>query len=83
MLLCSKTEKTDTIKKDPQSPRPLKAIRAYCVQGCNAGKPSGVRKCTDVDCPLFAFRFGKNPKRRGKGHLGNLWSQNQQLSGSF
>lgn len=44
---------------------PLKAIRAKCLE-C-AGRRKAVRNCEEANCPLFAFRFGKNPKRRGIG----------------
>jgi hypothetical protein len=39
---------------------PIKAIRAYCLD-CSNGQYSVVRKCPCKKCPLFAFRFGKNP----------------------
>jgi hypothetical protein len=32
----------------------------------NAGKPNDdVRNCTDDLCPLYDFRFGKNPHLKG------------------
>ena len=39
---------------------PMEAIRAKCLDCCydNAYE---VRMCTCNDCPLSAFRFGKNP----------------------
>lgn len=43
---------------------PLKAIRAQCLN-CSAGQPSEVRKCGINDCPLFNYRFGHNPNRKG------------------
>ena len=39
---------------------PVKAIRAYCL-GCCLEQAAEVRLCPDEDCPLHAFRFGKNP----------------------
>lgn len=45
---------------------PLKAIRKKCLD-CSAGQPSEVRNCEIVDCPLFIYRMGKNPKRAGIG----------------
>ena len=39
---------------------PIKAIRAKCIDCCG-GSPSEVRKCTAVNCPLWAMRMGKNP----------------------
>jgi hypothetical protein len=40
---------------------PLRQIRILCVD-CAAG-PKAVRYCTGVDCPVWPYRFGKNPKR--------------------
>ena len=45
---------------------PLKAIRLHCIE-CSAGNLAEVRKCPVSDCPLFRFRFGKNPARAGMG----------------
>ncbi|MCB9989042.1 MAG: hypothetical protein H6868_06880 [Rhodospirillales bacterium] len=43
----------------------VKAIRKYCLECC-LEKPSEVRLCAAKNCPLWHFRFGKNPfhKRR-------------------
>lgn len=38
----------------------MKAIRAKCID-CAAGQESEVRKCVQVDCPLWPMRMGKNP----------------------
>ncbi len=45
---------------------PLKAIRAKCLDCCG-NHPSQVRKCDVFDCPLFIYRLGHNPKRKGIG----------------
>ena len=45
---------------------PIKAIREKCLD-CSAGQPSEIRKCLIIDCPLFKYRFGKNPNRKGIG----------------
>lgn len=45
---------------------PLKAIRAKCLDCC-CGSAYEVKKCASGDCPLFSYRFGKNPSRRGIG----------------
>lgn len=42
---------------------PVKAIRAKCLE-CSCGKATEVRACPITDCPLFPFRFGKNPYRK-------------------
>lgn len=41
---------------------PLKAIREKCLDCC-CEQSSEVRLCTCADCPLYDFRFGKNPHR--------------------
>ena len=52
-----------------KSKSPLKAIRLNCFECAgwdrrykDSGKPfEDVKLCTDELCPLFDFRFGKNP----------------------
>lgn len=41
---------------------PLKQIRLYCLQ-CVCGSSDEVKRCSIKDCPLWSFRFGKNPFR--------------------
>ena len=41
---------------------PLKAIRCFCVE-CMGGQVLEVKDCTAPNCPLYAFRMGKNPYR--------------------
>ena len=41
---------------------PIKAIRAKCLD-CSCDSSNEVRMCTITDCPLYPFRFGKNPYR--------------------
>lgn len=48
---------------------PLKAIRLNCVQ-CSVNQPKEVRLCPITDCPLYPFRFGSNPNRKGIGPSG-------------
>ena len=43
---------------------PLKSIRLNCLECCNQ-QPALVRECNLTDCPLWNFRFGKNPARKG------------------
>ncbi len=45
---------------------PVKAIRFKCLD-CSGGQPSEVRSCNISECPLFPYRLGKNPNRRGIG----------------
>ncbi len=42
---------------------PLKAIRAKCLD-CSAGSAHEVKHCVIPECPLYPFRFGKNPFRK-------------------
>jgi len=48
---------------------PLKAIRKNCLD-CSGGSPKEVKLCHIEDCPLYQFRFGKNPNRSGIGGKG-------------
>lgn len=50
------------MKKDKVM-QPMKAIRLKCLDCC-AGSSYQVKKCPIPDCPLFAFRHGKNPYRK-------------------
>lgn len=51
------------MEKQKQITSPVKAIRAYCLE-CSNGATSEVKNCPICDCPLFPFRFGKNPYRK-------------------
>ena len=42
---------------------PLKAIRLKCLD-CSNNSSGEVKFCPIEDCPLYAFRFGKNPYRK-------------------
>ena len=44
---------------------PLKSIRMKCRE-CTLG-PKEIRYCTITGCPLYLYRFGTNPKRKGQG----------------
>lgn len=46
----------------PEITSPVKAIRAKCLDCC-CGQQAEVKSCTAKDCPLYPFRFGKNPYR--------------------
>lgn len=39
---------------------PAKAIRAKCLDCC-CGQANEVKLCPAIHCPLYPFRFGKNP----------------------
>jgi hypothetical protein len=48
---------------------PLRAIRAKCLD-CSDMSSNEVKLCGFTDCPLYPYRFGKNPNRKGIG--GNI-----------
>ena len=48
--------------EDKQITSPLKAIRAKCLDCC-CDQITEVKLCTESDCPLHPFRFGRNPFR--------------------
>ena len=39
---------------------PIKAIKAKCLD-CSCDSATEVKECPVESCPLFPFRFGKNP----------------------
>jgi hypothetical protein len=47
---------------------PIKSIKKYCLE-CSAGSKKEVRLCVIPDCPLFPYRFGKNPNRKKASQL--------------
>ena len=50
---------------------PLKAIRLKCLD-CMCQNAAEVARCVCPDCPLFPYRFGHNPARKGLGKASNL-----------
>lgn len=53
-------------KSDKINTSPSKAIRMKCLECANNSRKD-VSVCSITTCPLFAFRFGKNPySKRGK-----------------
>jgi hypothetical protein len=46
---------------------PVSAIRAFCLE-CVCWSPYEVKECVDKCCPLYPFRLGKNPSRKGVGN---------------
>jgi hypothetical protein len=43
---------------------PVQSIRQYCLN-CSNQNLKEVRECVISDCPLYPFRQGQNPNRRG------------------
>lgn len=55
-------------RRGPKVRSPLTAVRAKCYDCC-AGHMREIELCPVVDCPLYAYRFGKRPataSKRGK-----------------
>lgn len=50
--------------KDKEQLNPLEAIRKKCVEDCCSGNFFEVKHCMCPSCPLYEFRFGKNPYRK-------------------
>lgn len=50
---------------------PLKAIRAKCID-CSGGSVYEPAHCTVERCPLYIYREGHNPKRKGVGKVDNI-----------
>jgi len=48
----------------------LQAIRAKCID-CMCGNMAEVTRCPSTDCPLYPYRDGHNPARKGIGGKGN------------
>ena len=42
---------------------PIKAIREKCLDCC-CGSAAEVKECTIEECPIYPYRFGKNPFRQ-------------------
>jgi len=54
-------------------PTPLRSIRAKCLD-CSGFQPSEVRNCEIPECPLYPYRMGKNPNRKGIGNSKGAYS---------
>ncbi len=60
---------------------PLKSIRIYCTTVCSS-QLKEVRLCSMSDCPLYIYRFGRNPSRSGiGGTLDKITRKNDVESG--
>ncbi len=53
----------DDVRANFESPtNPVKAIRLKC-RDCTCNQITEIENCTVRVCPLYPFRFGKNPYR--------------------
>lgn len=51
------------MENDAKITSPQKAIREFCL-GCVGYSAREVKLCLSVKCPLYPFRFGKNPFKK-------------------
>ena len=58
---------------------PIKAIRAKCLD-CSNRQRKEVRDCLIPECPIFPFRMGKNPNRKGIGGIKPGLAEKMELS---
>lgn len=49
---------------------PVKAIKKNCLE-CSGVSKKEVRVCVIIECPLYPYRMGKNPNRKGVGKGGS------------
>lgn len=47
---------------ETSNPNPVKAIRLKCLD-CSGGSSVEVDKCPAKQCPIWSFRYGRNPFR--------------------
>jgi hypothetical protein len=60
----------------PKHLSPVKAIKKFCYECVGSAKEKSL--CISIDCPLYPFRLGDNPNRKGIG--GKRSSKNQNFS---
>ena len=60
----TKETKTQDVRDElPKTTSPIRAIRNKCLD-CTCNSPKEVEACPIKACPLWAFRFGRNPYRK-------------------
>lgn len=47
---------------------PCQAIKQYCFE-CQGHNHKEVENCEDSKCPLYGYRMGHNPSRKGIGRV--------------
>ena len=61
---------------------PIKAIRAKCLDCC-CGSAKEVALCPIPDCSLYPYRFGKNPKLKGRTNKGSFPQKSTAQTADF
>lgn len=60
----AKVKKTIDVRDElPKTTSPIRAVRLKCLD-CTCNSPKEVEACPIKACPLWAFRFGRNPYRK-------------------
>ena len=60
----AKARKTIDVRDElPKTTSPIRAVRLKCLD-CTCNSPKAVEACPIKACPLWAFRFGRNPYRK-------------------
>jgi len=60
----AKAKKTIDVRDElPKTTSPIRAVRLKCLD-CTCNSPKEVEACPIKTCPLWAFRFGRNPYRK-------------------
>ena len=49
----------------------VKVFRKFCLE-CMGGSARMVEECEKENCPIYPYRFGKNPARAGVGSIDNM-----------
>ena len=49
----------------------VKNIRKFCLE-CMGSSSQLVEECENLSCPVYQYRFGKNPKRAGQVNKGSF-----------
>ena len=54
-------KRATSLKSKYRIPTAMKAIRAKCLD-CGVGSSSDAKLCHIPECPIWPYRFGRNPK---------------------
>ena len=59
----------------------VKIFRKFCLE-CMGGSSLMVAECEKENCPMYSYRFGKNPARAGMGRIDNIRGKVKMACGS-